>query len=120
MSTAPAGSGSPISRRTVRTVTHRPPPAESPAKTILEGGIALWIAVGGGSIRYKSVKAADMRRPQLQKGERHQLTCCDDVLERTRPGILWSFATTETFSIAWIGVEHALALTDSSQQKLDL
>lgn len=41
ISTAPAGSGNPMSRITVRTVMESPPPAESPAKTILDGGIAL-------------------------------------------------------------------------------
>lgn len=49
--TAPAGIGSPISRSSVRSVSERPPPAESPANTILEEGMALWRALGGGWMR---------------------------------------------------------------------
>jgi hypothetical protein len=37
--TAPAGNSTPMSLRTVNTVRHRPAPAESPAKTILDGGM---------------------------------------------------------------------------------
>lgn len=54
MRTAPAGIGNPISLRTVSTATERPPPAESPAKTIFEAGIGLWRAFGGGRTRYMS------------------------------------------------------------------
>lgn len=52
--TAPAGIGSSRSRKTVRTERHKPPPAESPAKTILLGVTGLCIASGGGWIKYRS------------------------------------------------------------------
>ena len=52
--TAPAGSGLPRSRRIHRKETHNPPPAESPATTILLGGTGECNADGGGSVRYKS------------------------------------------------------------------
>ncbi len=49
--TAPAGWGSPRSRNTVSAVRHSAAPAESPAKTILEGGTGLCTDPGGGDVR---------------------------------------------------------------------
>lgn len=43
MRLAPAGRGRPWSRRMTRRAMQRPPPAESPAKTIVFG--SLWFAV---------------------------------------------------------------------------
>lgn len=51
MRTAPAGCSMPRSLRTVRALRQRPPPAESPAMTIFEGGIGLCRASGGGEVR---------------------------------------------------------------------
>jgi len=51
MRTAPAGSGSPMSRRTVSVVTHSAAPAESPAKTSFAGETGLCRALGGGCVK---------------------------------------------------------------------
>ena len=54
MRTAPAGMGRPASRMTWSAAMHRPPPAESPPKTMLEGETGVWSAPGGGWMRYRS------------------------------------------------------------------
>ncbi len=51
MSTAPAGCGRPRSLSTVSAVRHRAAPAESPAKTNLDGGTARCTEPGGGAVR---------------------------------------------------------------------
>lgn len=73
-----------MSRKTVRAVMQRPAPAESPAKTILEGGIGLCKASGGGSVRKKSGEC--VKNHFLGLHDAH--TCSKYILERTWPGIL--------------------------------
>lgn len=80
MSTAPAGIGIFRSLRMVSAVRQIPPPAESPANTILEGGIALCGALGGGFMRYRSdIDLSDWRSKskawtykQLERPAKHK------------------------------------------------
>ena len=78
MSTAPAGNGMPMSRSTVKAVIHRAPPAESPAKVILDGETGLWAAPGGGLMRQKSetiflcVQGANERNRDSYKLQEHR------------------------------------------------
>ena len=82
----------PRSRKIVRRVTQRPAPAESPAITILEGGIALCSDPSGGDVRYKSRCGRFMNGYIYESALRLLgLTRRQNVLYRTWPGVLRGF-----------------------------
>lgn len=113
MTVAPAGIGMSASRKTCSIANIRPPPAESPQRTMSLGGIGSCPEPCGGSTRCKSAASTSVSQHYTDMS---RLTRCDDVLKPARKGVLRRLAVINDCSPMSVAV--AQVITRSTHQRL--